>query len=553
MSEPKRRSQAAPRPRRVDTGDGNRLNATVATKYPAGRKLPAAVGNALRGVPCVIEKAERHRGRSLQRFNTLGNLFPALCLRLLVLAAALVFHPGCKSTPSSPPTPAPLSQPAPAYSAAPQPLYSTPGQPLAPGAVPPGVYAPPTPGVAPTAAPGMVPYGASGVAPAGYEAAPPAAMYAPPASAAAAPGPYGAPPNGATPTPVIVAPSPTAIADKPKSDDDDHGFDWDDLAPDVTWKKIKKAFGYGPDEKIAVEQFRQGEALFHEKNYAEAAAKFETASWRWPDSKLEEDALFLLGESYFFDDQYGKAQDAYDTLLKQHTNTRYLDTVMWREFGIAHYWEQLDTAHPQWPMTPNFNDKARPWFDTWGNAVAAYETIHLHDPTGPLADSAVMAAANMRFRAGEYEEAAYNYDIIRKDYPKSKYQMQAHLLGLQSKMRIYQGPLYDARALKDASEIAEQTHTQFRGRLGDEETHVEQARTTIYLQKAEREWALGQYYDGKKYYGAAKQYYNYVKDHYPRTPYAEQARLRIEQIRDKPDVPTNHFKWLTQIFDHDRS
>ena len=80
MSEPKRRSQAAPRPRRVDTGDGNRLNATVATKYPAGRKLPAAVGNALRGVPCVTEKPERHGGRSLQRYIALGNLFPAaLC------------------------------------------------------------------------------------------------------------------------------------------------------------------------------------------------------------------------------------------------------------------------------------------------------------------------------------------------------------------------------------------------------------------------------------------------------------------------------------------
>ncbi len=90
-----------------------------------------------------------------------------------------------------------------------------------------------------------------------------------------------------------------------------------------------------PTRRSPAAQFREGEALFRAKKYAEAAPKFYTASWRWPDSTLEEDALFLEGECYFFDDQYGKAQDAYDALLKAHGNTRYLDTVMWRLFAIG--------------------------------------------------------------------------------------------------------------------------------------------------------------------------------------------------------------------------
>ena len=261
-----------------------------------------------------------------------------------------------------------------------------------------------------------------------------------------------------------------------------------------------KSMGYGPDESIARDQFRQGEALFREKKYAEAVPKFHMASWCWPDSTLEEDALFLEGECYFFDDQYGKAQDAYDNLLKEHGNTRYLDTVVWRLFAIAPLLGATDAAQPHWPMTPNFTDKTRPWFDSWDNAIAAYEAIHLHDPRGPLADVAEMAIANMYFRAGRYEDAAFHYDIIRKDYPKSKYQLQAHLLGLQSKMRMYQGPIYDGQPLKDAEEIADQTLTQFRGRLGDEEANVVQNRARIVLMKAEREWAMGQYYDRKQYY-----------------------------------------------------
>ena len=42
--------------------------------------------------------------------------------------------------------------------------------------------------------------------------------------------------------------------------------------------------------------------------------------------------------------------------------------------------------------------------------------------------------------------------------------------------------------------------------------------------KAEREWTLGQYYDGKQYYGAARQYYQFLVENYPQTPFAEQAR-----------------------------
>ena len=45
---------------------------------------------------------------------------------------------------------------------------------------------------------------------------------------------------------------------------------------------------------------RKARSLFPEKKYKEAAAKFATAADRWPDTPLEEDALFLQGESEFF-------------------------------------------------------------------------------------------------------------------------------------------------------------------------------------------------------------------------------------------------------------
>ena len=101
-----------------------------------------------------------------------------------------------------------------------------------------------------------------------------------------------------------------------------------DLAPENIYKNVKNAAGYGPDEKIARAAMHEGKTLFRDKKYKEAAAKFATAADRWPDSPLEEDALFLKGESEFFSDQYPKAHDTYGGLLKKYSNTRYLDTVV---------------------------------------------------------------------------------------------------------------------------------------------------------------------------------------------------------------------------------
>ena len=85
--------------------------------------------------------------------------------------------------------------------------------------------------------------------------------------------------------------------------------------------------------------------LFREKKYKAAAEQVPSGrSTRGPHSPIEQDAMFMLAESYFFDDRYIKARDAYDALVKEHPNTRYLDTVIDREWNIARYWEEHDAS-----------------------------------------------------------------------------------------------------------------------------------------------------------------------------------------------------------------
>jgi len=241
------------------------------------------------------------------------------------------------------------------------------------------------------------------------------------------------------------------------------------LDPHEQYTKIKTAVGLGPNEQIARKDYVEGDRLFREKNYKAAAEKFQAAIDRGPHSAIEQDSMFMLAESYFYGDQYIKARDAYDGLVKEHTNTRYMDKVIEHEWAIAQYWEKYEQRHPDWPATPHAWDKTRPWFDTIGHAIKTYDSIRLNDPTGPRADDAIMATANIYFARGKYDDADYHYTLLRKEYPRSELQYEAHLLGLQAKMRKYQGENYDGTPLEEAKVLVKNLNSQFGNRLSPEE------------------------------------------------------------------------------------
>lgn len=323
---------------------------------------------------------------------------------------------------------------------------------------------------------------------------------------------------------------------------------WKRVNHGLSSKELKKSFksltGHAPDENVAKQAYNEGDALFREGKYDEAAEKFAAAADRWPDSLLEEDALFMLGESYFFADKYYKARNTFDDLLKKYENSRHLDRVTVRQFAIGRFWDDEGRNHSL--MTPNLTDKTRPWFDTHGNGIKAYENIRLTDPTGPLADDAVMAQATAYFLDERFEDAAYQYEILRKDYPQSEHQKQAHLLGLQSYLNSYQGPQYDPTALKKADVLVDSTMRNLGHQVAEERARLHQAKEAIRAQQAEREYDLGEYYFRLGYNRAARQHYANVLRDFPGTKFADLAQQRMETTETLPPEPPDYFPWLTK-------
>src|SRR5690606_17104549 len=117
--------------------------------------------------------------------------------------------------------------------------------------------------------------------------------------------------------------------DAPEASEAEESF-WDSLSP-LNWSKnatrsYKKLTGQEPKPELARALYSQGEEKYRqaiagpEENRAQtlmqAAALYAEAAKRWPDSALEQDGLYMAGESYFFADSYVRANGMYEKLIK---------------------------------------------------------------------------------------------------------------------------------------------------------------------------------------------------------------------------------------------
>ena len=318
------------------------------------------------------------------------------------------------------------------------------------------------------------------------------------------------------------------------------GFD-----PKVTYGKMKEAVGQGKSDKVARERFSEAEASFAAKKYSKAVDHYRVAASRWPRSEIEED--------YFFSDRYLKASDAYNVLVEKYPNSRHMNSLIERMWSIGQYWDHEYFAGWKVPLSPNAYDKTRPTFDTAGHAIRMYENIRLNDPTGPRADDAILATAGIHFRCQRYEDADYHYTLLRREYPRSEFQFEAHLLGLQAKLRKYQGPNYDGKSLKEAKQLALQLRRQFGSQLNaGEKERLRIVQAELNLQIVQRDIRMAEYYGDKKHYGAARQYYAQVLEKFPDTELAGQVRERLADISDEPDEPKQRLPWLLDLVPQSR-
>lgn len=305
-----------------------------------------------------------------------------------------------------------------------------------------------------------------------------------------------------------------------------------------------------------MEDYQAAEELYNNEDYADAEKAFKkiAKNKKYKRSEIREDALFMQAEAAYEQEKYAAAYDHYSELIRDYPTTRHLDEISKRLFKIGMVWldhpqvaemgeiqqvnydrygERLPPEEPpqlpnHYVFVPNFSDKKRPLFDTQGNAITALKSIWTNDPTGPLADDALMLAASYYARKGDFIEADRHFTMLREQFPDSPHVEKAFELGAHVKLMSYQGSSYDGKALNDSEQLKLATMRLFPDTESKERIEAEIQK--IELAKADRLWRLVVYFEGKRRKKAAATYCHLLISRYPDSPYVDRCWKKLEEF-----------------------
>ena len=335
----------------------------------------------------------------------------------------------------------------------------------------------------------------------------------------------------------------------------------DDLAPSqlaTTWK-TRFSGGFGRNADQARKYYDRGEATYskgiqqlesdpsanlHQPIFTEAANQFRLASAAWSGSAVEEDALYFEGESYFFADRYVQANRAFEKLVNEYAGTKHMDLAENRRYAIALYWLQLSENGSAIAL----NDPKRPKTGLAKEARRVLHQIRMDDPTGQLADDAAMSLSKAFLKADMNYEAADTLEDLRRNYPGSEYQFDAHMLELEAQLAVYQGPAYDDQPLMKADEILKSIVRTFPQESKTEIAYLEKQSARVQNMLGERDLTTAEYFERRGENLAARFHYQKVKEKFGGSSIAEQVDQRMAETHKLPDRPDQHLKWLVDIF-----
>ncbi|WP_422929842.1 outer membrane protein assembly factor BamD [Singulisphaera sp. PoT] len=283
-------------------------------------------------------------------------------------------------------------------------------------------------------------------------------------------------------------------------------------------------------------EFQAAEKLFQQGKLAEAETAFKLIAKNRKGSPWGEQAQFYVAESQYQRGNLVAAHTSFEQLFADYPGTEYIDKLVSREYAIGETWlAQSDPKTPaqkKLPWYSRFNGQ-QPMLDPHGDGLQALEHVRHHDPTGPLADDAVMRIAHQYIKDGDYEMAAMHYDQLTTDHPKSEYVQEAQLASIDSRIKSYLGPEYDGSGLEKSRELIKQTMASFPDRPGQNEK-LYHTLDIINDAEAERTFKVAEYYKRTNKITSAEFYFGKVRQRWPKSSWAEKSKTELASLAKLP-------------------
>lgn len=277
------------------------------------------------------------------------------------------------------------------------------------------------------------------------------------------------------------------------------------------------------DEQSA---FQAAEDLYASKNYPNAIYAYKRFLRTYPASKLASKAQLQLADLQLIQGRWNPAFDAYQTLITRYPDTPEFEGAVARQVLIANSFLDLRRVMVLGYPVPV------PGITGLERAAKMYEMILKNAPYSIYAPITQFNLGLAFQRARKIKEARDSYQKVLDKYPNSDVCDDA----------LYQiGYIYMQLGLTSSSQdlsalvLARETFEDFLLQYPKSEK-APQARdnlATIGRAEADNLIGIAKYYDWSKNYKAAIIYYNDVVRKQPKTPDAELAKTRIEELRSQ--------------------
>ena len=162
-------------------------------------------------------------------------------------------------------------------------------------------------------------------------------------------------------------------------------------------------------------------------------------------------------------------------------------------------------------------------------ALEILDEISSGYPDRRIAELAIKTKADYLFATGDHVLAEFEYERLLREYPRSRYQQIALRRSAESALAEFAGIDYDEAPLVNAAERYREYRIAYRGEAQRE--GVDLILEGIKESRAEKERAIGAYYERTGHAGAAIYYYEHVAKNWPDTIAATKTASRLLELK----------------------
>lgn len=269
------------------------------------------------------------------------------------------------------------------------------------------------------------------------------------------------------------------------------------------------------------EQYDCAMSFYGARDYQRAASEFEKLIKHYEFSEYASKAQYYVGLCY---ENMGKFYIAFQNYQKAVENFPHIDNIdeiIAREFNIANLY--MTKASPKILGTDIMTSLDR--------AIEIYKKVTDNAPYGKFACPAQFKLGEALKRAERYDEAIEAFQKIVDEYQTSELFDKAKYEVAECAYRTSLRPAYDVAPTDKAIRAFED----FARSNKDEKLSREADKTIRRLKdkSAEKSFLTARFYESQRQYLSAIMYYQDVVDKFPDSSFVNEAKSKIEKLKDK--------------------